>query len=319
MQAEVHRFWKALASGSGEALQAMYFPNGLLFDANTRSSEPARLVLMRKLRKFAELKSSIRAEVGAIDVEAIGDIAIASYPYHFHLITTNPDGTVTALDVPFACATQIFQQDDQGVPRIFHEHFSIAEPGKKAQLPGGGAAAAHAAARASQAVEPSEQTATIAVPDWIPPSECIPAEQVRDAVHKFWQEFCGKSVDGLLEMYSPSASVIAAGARRSEPARLAMARRTRELFGHGSSVTADIRSIDVQAMGAQVSLASYSFRFHVIKMFANGKCFAIDMPFTRATQVFLRNEAGLLRIVHEHMSSAKTVTFKEMPAKELVF
>jgi ketosteroid isomerase-like protein len=291
-------------------LQGMYFPNAIVFGAVSHRSETARLMLTRKRREFANPKSSIHAEIGPIDVEISGNIAIASYPYHFRSTKHSADGNLLELDVPFACGTQIFLEDG-GVLRIIHEHLSVAEPGKKA--PGSRPPASDSTASSEKKRSPG-MSAKAPATDWML-AEFLPVEQVRDGVRRFWQFFSNKSQNELLGMYFSNASVIPAGARRSEPARLAMARRSRELFGQGSSVRADVGLIDVQAVRADASIASYTFHFQVVKLFPNGKRFSIDMPFARTTQLFRRDGDGALRIAHEHMSVPENGVYKELPTE----
>jgi hypothetical protein len=47
-----------------------------------------------------------------------------------------------------------------------------------------------------------------------------------------------------------------------------------------------------------------------------GKRYRAEVPSGRATQVFQRDEKGVLRILHEHMSSAEGVTVKELSAAD---
>lgn len=283
----------------------MYFPNAVVFSAVHQRSEPARLMLTRKLREYAQPTSTITAEVGSIDVELIDDAAIASYPYSFRLIKVNRDGTAFQMDFPFACATQIFKADAGGVPRILHEHFGNSEIINKTVLPRG--------TQLPAVSGPSVHDLPLPAADWMPPAGAISAEQVREAVRKFWQHFSNRSAEELLGMYIPSASVITAGAKRSEPARLAVVRRTRELFGPGSALKSEIQSLDVQPMTAELAIASYCFHFNLIKLMPNGKRFLIDMPAARCSQVFRRDEKGILRIIHEHMSSIEVSAQKELP------
>jgi ketosteroid isomerase-like protein len=140
------------------------------------------------------------------------------------------------------------------------------------------------------------------------------ADEVRALVQKFWGFFIRKSKSQFDEMYSPSATVFAADARRGEPARLMLVRRARELFGPGSAVGAKLDAIDVQILRDDLAVASYAFHFNVTRSLPNGKRVSVDVPFGRATQVFQRDANGNLRIIHEHMSSAAPVSPKELPA-----
>ncbi len=143
------------------------------------------------------------------------------------------------------------------------------------------------------------------------------ADEVRDVVQKFWGFFIGKSKSQFEEMYSPSATVFAADARRGESARLMLVRRARELLGTASAVGAKLDAIDVQILREDLAVASYAFHFNVTRNLPNGKRVSVDVPFGRATQVFQRDASGNLRIIHEHMSSAAPVSPKELPAASL--
>lgn len=139
------------------------------------------------------------------------------------------------------------------------------------------------------------------------------ADEVRALVQKFWGNFIRKSQRQFEELYSPSATVFAADARRGEPARLMLVRRGRELFGPGSAVGAKLDSIDVQILREDLAVASYAFHFTVTRSLPNGKRVSVDVPFGRATQVWQRDASGALKIIHEHMSSAEPVSPKDLP------
>lgn len=102
-----------------------------------------------------------------------------------------------------------------------------------------------------------------------------------------------------------------------ELARLMLVRRERELFGPASLVAAKPGSVDVQLFGSDLAIASYPFHFSITRMLGNGKRYQAEIPSGRATQVFRRDEGGVLRIIHEHLSSAEPVTPKELPAIDL--
>lgn len=141
----------------------------------------------------------------------------------------------------------------------------------------------------------------------------IASEEIRDAVKNFWEFFSRKSKSRFEEMYFPSATVFSADARRMEPARLMLVRRERELFGPTSFVSAKLGSIDVQLFGPDLAIASYPFHLSITRAFASGKRVQVEVPSGRATQIFRRDENGILRIIHEHMSSAEPVSPKELP------
>jgi ketosteroid isomerase-like protein len=143
----------------------------------------------------------------------------------------------------------------------------------------------------------------------------IGADEVRALVEKFWNLFASKSKSEFEALYSPTATVFAADARRSEPASLMLVRRARELFGPTSAVAARLTTIDVQVLRSDLAVASYAFYFTVTRKLPNGKLVRVEVPFGRATQVFQRTEKGALRIIHEHMSSAEPVAPQELSSE----
>jgi len=142
----------------------------------------------------------------------------------------------------------------------------------------------------------------------------ISDDEIRGLVQTFWGVFTRKSKSQFDDLYSTSATVFAADARRGEPARLMLVRRARELFGPASAVGAKLDKIDVQLLREDLAVASYAFQFSVTRSLPNGKRVSVDVPFMRATQVFQRDANGNLKIIHEHMSSAEPVSPKELPA-----
>ena len=141
----------------------------------------------------------------------------------------------------------------------------------------------------------------------------ISSDDVQVEVKKFWDFLSRKLKSQFAEMYLSSATVFAADARRMEPARLMLVRRERELLGPASFVAAKLGSIDVQPFGADLAIASYPFHLSITRTHASGKRYQSEVPCGRATQVFQRDEKGVLRIIHEHMSSAEPVSSKELP------
>lgn len=164
-----------------------------------------------------------------------------------------------------------------------------------------------ASSKANDGHKPSSSVATLETSQ-------ISADEVRALVQKFWNYFTAKSMGEFEGFYSATATVFAADARRSEPARLMLVRRARELFGPGSAVGAKLAAIDVQILRSDLAVASYVFYFSVTRNLPNGKRVRVEVPFGRATQVFQRNDKGKLRIIHEHMSSAEPVSPQELPA-----
>jgi ketosteroid isomerase-like protein len=136
--------------------------------------------------------------------------------------------------------------------------------------------------------------------------QSILPDQVRSEVDRFWKAFRNKSKAEFEEMYLPSATVFSSIVPRSESARLTVARRVRQFFDPKATIQMDLGDIDVQLVN-NVAIASYPFRFKGTHFKSrDGNPVEHQIPFGRGTQVFKLNDAGQLRILHEHFSSSET-------------
>lgn len=143
--------------------------------------------------------------------------------------------------------------------------------------------------------------------------EKISADQVRALVRSYWEALARKSKEKLADFYAPDAVVFMADTKRSEPARLMIERRNREFFEQGSA-SAQLGEIEVHIPGPSVAFATYSYHFRAIRLRNNVRV-QIDMPMTRATQVFRREPTGELRLIHEHLSASKMPAITMLPAQ----
>ena len=136
--------------------------------------------------------------------------------------------------------------------------------------------------------------------------EKISIEQVQGEVRRFWNTFTDKSASGLMEFYGPDSTVFSSVSSRSEPGRLAAARREREYFHPKSTLRVHVAAIDVVLLGDESAVASYNFQFYASKVggVANGNS-EEDIKQGRATHVFRQDIDGKLRLVHEHLSSVE--------------
>jgi ketosteroid isomerase-like protein len=128
-------------------------------------------------------------------------------------------------------------------------------------------------------------------------------EEVRREVVRFWDIFSGRLSDKIEDMYAPTAVAFTGKAKRSESAKLIAMRRSRRLQGGVSSASVDEVSIDVQVAGPNVAIAAYTYTYRAEKVRADGSKVQLDTLFGRATQIFERDQGGVLRIVHEHLSA----------------
>ena len=145
---------------------------------------------------------------------------------------------------------------------------------------------------------------TALVCDTFGPMGKVTAEEVRAEVTRFWNVFTSKAPELLEEFYAPDASVFSSMGVRSEPGRLAVTRRRREYFEKQTAVRVQVGMIDVDIVG-DVAVATYTFKFHASRVAAGlGKAVEEDLEHGRATQVFVADADGRLRIIHEHLSAA---------------
>jgi ketosteroid isomerase-like protein len=138
------------------------------------------------------------------------------------------------------------------------------------------------------------------------PSVKITSEQVKAEVGRFWNAFTSKQLEALTDLYAAEATVFGSSATRPEPGRLATARREREYFHPQTTVRVTLGPIDVTLLGDIAAVASYTFQFHAskIKSVLGGSADE-EIKHGRASQVFLLDHDGKLRIVHEHLSAVE--------------
>jgi len=132
----------------------------------------------------------------------------------------------------------------------------------------------------------------------------LTVEQVKGEVLRFWNAFTDKSSSQLMEFYAPESTVFSSVSTRSEPGRLAAARRQREYFHAKSSIRATVGTIDVILLGDTGAVASYTFQFHASKVASTfGLPAEEDIRNGRASHIFSLDPDGKVRIVHEHLSA----------------
>ncbi|HXN73261.1 MAG TPA: nuclear transport factor 2 family protein [Candidatus Acidoferrales bacterium] len=131
----------------------------------------------------------------------------------------------------------------------------------------------------------------------------ISSVEIRAGVQKFWDILCGRSKDRLEDLYSASAIVFTGKAKRSERGAQTAVRRMRQFVDADSAASAELDPIEVQIAG-DAAIASYTYRFHSSKKGKDGSREHRNTLFGRSTQIFQRDARGVLRIVHEHLSSA---------------
>lgn len=129
------------------------------------------------------------------------------------------------------------------------------------------------------------------------------SERVQAEVKRFWDVFTSKEPEMLTEFYAPQSSVFSTSASRAEPGRLAAARREREYFNSQTTIRCEVGPVEVTMLGDDAAVAVYTFQFHANKVSGGfGKHFEETIRVGRATQVFVLDSDGDLRVIHEHLS-----------------
>ena len=126
VRSQVQKFWQSLSGRSNEPFDEMYSADATVITGKARRAERAQLAVARRKREIAQT-SEASVELGLIDVEVVGDVAIACYTYNFMRVRRRADGMVRR-HTPQGRATHVFQRDAEGRLRIAHEHLSSAAP-----------------------------------------------------------------------------------------------------------------------------------------------------------------------------------------------
>ena len=126
VRAEISRFWLILSGKSKDQLEQLYSPDAIVFTGKARRPEPAMLAISRRSRRGQSAGNSITADVGAIELQVEGDVAVACYTYQFQEERAAADGGRSQRRTLYGRATQIFQADSKGAVKIIHEHLSAA-------------------------------------------------------------------------------------------------------------------------------------------------------------------------------------------------
>jgi ketosteroid isomerase-like protein len=127
VQAEVARFWDALASKSTQAIEDFYSQDSTVFGTSSPRPEPGRLSTIRRAREYFHPQTTLHAQLGAIEVHLLGETAaVAVYTFQFHASRAKIGIERTSEEhVVSGRATQVFHFDAEGKLRILHEHLSV--------------------------------------------------------------------------------------------------------------------------------------------------------------------------------------------------
>jgi ketosteroid isomerase-like protein len=124
VRAEIDRFWLILSGKSNDKLEDLYTVDGIVFTGKAKRPEPAILAIARRARR-APASASTMAEVGTLELQIAGDVAVASYTYKYQEERMSSGGR-SQRNTLYGRATQVFQTDRKGAVKIVHEHLSAA-------------------------------------------------------------------------------------------------------------------------------------------------------------------------------------------------
>lgn len=128
VSAEIERFWSVFTSKAPELLESFYAAEATVFGSSAARAEPGRLAVARRRREYFDKQTSIRVQLGPIDVQVLeGKIAVASYTFTFHANRVAAgSGKAVQERLEHGRATQVFVLDAGENLRIVHEHLSDA-------------------------------------------------------------------------------------------------------------------------------------------------------------------------------------------------
>src|SRR5262249_21342685 len=105
VRAQIHRFWLILSGKSQDALEELYSADAIVIIGKARRPESAMLAIARRSRRAQQ---STNAELGAIELQIAGDVAVATYTYQHHSEKSAGSGRLQR-NTLYGRATQIFQ------------------------------------------------------------------------------------------------------------------------------------------------------------------------------------------------------------------
>jgi ketosteroid isomerase-like protein len=127
VRAQIDKFWQIMCGKSNGKLEELYSSAAFLLTGKARKPEEASAALARRVRQIAAPGAQAQVELGLMEIELpTPSLAIASYTYKFHHTRPGEGGALEQRRTLFGRATQIFELDESGAPRIVHEHLSAA-------------------------------------------------------------------------------------------------------------------------------------------------------------------------------------------------
>ena len=121
-------FWELFATKKTDRWQDFYADVALIFGTASKRPEPARLVVIRRQREYLASAATMRIEVRNVDVEILGDCAVAAYLLRLdaeQIAKLSASGHKEHEEhLENARVTHIFYRQEDGSLKIVHEHIS---------------------------------------------------------------------------------------------------------------------------------------------------------------------------------------------------
>jgi len=130
--------------------------------------------------------------------------------------------------------------------------------------------------------------------------------EVESAVRTYWSISASKQADRQQDCYAENAVIFTSSSRRAEPGRLVLVRRRREYMMGSGKMRVDVGHIEVEVIGSNAAVAVYTMQFQAQKIqslgiFRTGGS-EEHLKDARVTHIFVRQNDGSLKIMHEHIS-----------------
>ncbi len=136
----------------------------------------------------------------------------------------------------------------------------------------------------------------------------LTTREVEAAVRKYWAISSAKDAEQQRAFYAGHAIVFTSSSKRTEPARLVSMQREREYLAKSTKLRIQVADVEVLLLAEDAAVAAYTLEFHAEQIPVAGaitKRPEEHLSNARVTHVFIRDEQGELKIVHEHISLAQ--------------
>ena len=130
--------------------------------------------------------------------------------------------------------------------------------------------------------------------------------EIEAAVRAYWKALSAKDAVQQQNFYDDHAAIFATDSNKLERARTVLLRRQREYLSAAARTTVQIGEIDVELISATHAVAAYTIRLDAKDLtrtsLAGSRLAEEHLENARVTHLFQRQNDGMLRIIHEHIS-----------------